>query len=72
MMAKKLDLLRTGDVQNQGIVLGTALGFEAFGNGIFVQTVGTQTLDSLRGNGYQFAGFDQICGNNGGVYVRRR
>ncbi len=60
MMAKKLDLFRAGNVKDQGIVLGTALGFEDFGNGFFVQAVGSQTVDSLRRNGHQFTGADHF------------
>ena len=60
----------TADVQNQGIVLGTALGFENFRNGVFVQTVGAQTVDSLRGDGYQFSVHDQIGRGGSGDGVR--
>ena len=50
-------------MQNQGIVLGTTLGLEDFQDCLFVQAVGTQTVDRLRGDGHQTALSDNMRGN---------
>ena len=47
-MGEQLHLNGVRHMEDQGIVLGTALGDEDFRNGAFVQTVGTQTVDRLR------------------------
>ena len=47
-------------MQDQGIVLGTALGLKDLSNGFFVQTVGAQTVDGFRGDGHQTAAFDNF------------
>ena len=59
-MAELLDLFRAGDVENQWIVLGPPLGFKNLCNGLFVQTVGTQAVNRLGGNGYQSAALDDL------------
>ena len=68
-MAEQLNLFRAGDVQNQGVVLRTALGLKDFGNGFFVQTVGTQAVDGLRGNGNQTALHNDIGSNCRGLGI---
>ena len=45
-------------MEDQGVILGAALGDEDFGHGIGIQTVGTQTVNGLRGDGHQSAGAD--------------
>ena len=60
MVTEQLDLLGTGNVQNQRIVLGAALGFEDLCHSIFVQTVGTQAVDGFRGDSNQLAVHDQV------------
>ena len=72
VVAEQLNLLRAGDVQDQGVVLGTALGFENLGNSSFVQTVGAQTVDGLRGNGNQSALHDDIGGNGRSLRILGR
>ena len=61
-MAEQIHLLRTGNVQDQRIVLGTALRLKDFDNSGFVQAVGAQAVDGLRGNGHQFPPADQFRG----------
>ena len=73
-MTEKFNLFCTADMQNQRIVLGTALCLENFGNSVLVQAVGTQTVNSLCGNGYQFAIHNQIGSGRGsdGVSCRKQ
>ena len=70
MVAVKLDLLRAGDMQDQRIVRRAALDLKDLRNGSFVQTVGTQTVNGLRGNGHQAAVFDNFRRPEGSI--RRR
>ena len=49
-------------MKDQGIVLGTALGFKDPGNGYFVKSVGTKPLDGFRWNGNQPATTDDFRG----------
>ena len=60
MVAEFLDLRQLGDMEDQGVVLGTALGLEDSGNSLFVQAVGAQTVDGLRGDGHQTAVFNDF------------
>ena len=68
-MAEQPDLFRPADVQDQGIVLGTALGFEDFCYGGFVQPVGAETVDRLCGDGNQLALPDQLGGTRRGFRI---
>ena len=61
MVGEFLNLFGTGNVQDQGIILGTAFGLKNFHNGVFVQTVGTKTVDRFCGNCHQTAVFNDIC-----------
>ena len=72
MVAEQLNLLRSGDMENQGVVLRTALGFKNFGHGGFVQTVGAKTVDGFGRNRYQFAAADHFRGKGGGTCVLGR
>ena len=45
-----------GDVEDQGVILGTALGLEDLSHGGGVQAVGAQAVDRLRGEGQKAAG----------------
>ena len=60
VMAKQGKLLRAGDVEDQGIVPGSALGDKDFRHRLRVQPVGPQAVDRLRGQGHQPAGFYEI------------
>ena len=64
-MAEQLNLLRAADVENQGVVLGTALGLKDLGNGLFVQAIGPQTINRFRGDGHQLPLLNQIRRNGG-------
>ena len=68
-MAEQFNLFRAADVQDQGVILRTALGFKNFGNGLFIQTVGTQTVDGFRGNGHQLAAANHFRSNDGGLCI---
>ena len=70
VVAEQFDLLRAADVQNQGVVLWTTLGFKNFRHGSFVQTVCAQTVNRLRGDRHQLALTDQLCGNFRGLRVQ--
>ena len=59
-------------MEDQGVVLGTALGDEDLGNGVFIQTVGTQTVDRLRGDGHQASLTQNFCRHVAGLHIRRR
>ena len=48
------------NVEDQRVILGTALGGKNFGNSLGIQSVSAQTVNSFRGNGHQFA-FYQKC-----------
>ena len=61
-MAEPLNLRRLRHMEDQGIVLGTALGLEDLQHGVFVQTVGTETVDGFGRNGYQATGFNDFRG----------
>ena len=65
-MAESLHFLWLGHVEDQGIVLGAALGLKNFQDGVFVQAVGAQAVDRLRGDCHQTA-----VSNNGGGNFRR-
>ena len=65
-MAEPLHFLGLGHVEDQRIVLGATLGLKDFQNGVFVQSVGTQAIDRLRGDCHQAA-----VSNNGGSNFRR-
>ena len=54
-------------MEDQGVVLGAALGLKYFGNGIFIQAVGSQAVDSLRGDGHQAPIANDRGGNFWGV-----
>ena len=63
VMAEQFDLLRAADVQNQGVILGTTLGFKNLGHGGLVQAVCAQAVHRLRRNRHQLPLTDQVCGN---------
>ena len=58
--ATQFDLLRAADVQNQGVVLWTTLGFKNFRHGGLVQAVCAQTVHRLRGKAHDLAVSDQL------------
>ena len=68
-MAELLDLFRAGDVEDQGIVLRPSLGLKNLQNRLFIQSVGSQTIDRLRGDGYQASGSDNIGRDGRGIRV---
>ena len=47
-------------MEDQGVILGTALSGKDFGNSLRIQTVGSQTVDSFRRKGNQLTGFQQF------------
>ena len=63
VLAEPLHFLRLRHMENQRIVLGTTLGLEDFQNRLFIQAVGAQTVDRLRGDGHQAAVLDDGGGN---------
>ena len=58
-MAETLHFLRFRHMEDQGVILGTALCRKDSGNGVFIQAVGPQTVNRLRGNRHQLALADQ-------------
>ena len=68
--ATQFDLLRAADVQNQGVVLWTTLGFKNFRHGSFVQTVCAQTVNRLRGDRHQLPPANQVSRNLGRFRVQ--
>ena len=70
VVAEQFDLLRAADVQNQGVVLWTTLGFKNFRHGSFVQTVCAQTVNRLRGDRHQFPPANQVSRNLGRFRVQ--
>ena len=58
-----------GNVKNQGVVLGTTLGFENFCNSGFVQSVSAQAVYSFGRNCYQTAVFQNFCRSGCGVGI---
>ena len=66
IVAEPLHFLGLGHVEDQGIVLRATLGLKNFQNGVFVQSVGTQAIDRLRGDCHKTA-----VSNNGGSNFRR-
>ena len=69
MMAKKFDLLRAGDMQNEGVVLRPALSQEDFGDCVFIQTVGPQAVDRFRGDGHQLTTANDFRRDGGGICI---
>ena len=68
-MADILHFCRLGNVEDQGVILGTALGNEDLGNGFFVKAIGTQAIYGFCGQRDQAAVFDDFRGGScrGGV-----
>ena len=56
------DILRLGHMENQWVILGTALGLKDFQDGITVQTIGSQPVNRLCGQSHQAAVFENLCG----------
>ena len=54
-------------MEDQGVVLGAALGLKYFGNGIFIQAVGSQAVNRLRGDGHQAPIANDLGGNFRGL-----
>ncbi len=63
VMAEQVDLLRTGHMEDQRVVLGATLGNENLCHGLLIQAVSTQAVDCLRGNGNQPTLSDQLGSN---------
>ena len=68
-MTEALHFLRFRHMENQGVILGTALGLKDSGNGVFIQAVGTQAVNRFRGNGHQAAVFDDFRRNGRRIRV---
>ena len=72
-MAEILNLSWVSHMEDQGVVLGTALGLKDLGYRFFIQTVGTKTVDCLRGNCYKAATADDFrCGLRSQRVLRRQ
>ena len=56
-------------MQDQRVILGAALGFKDLGNRQGVQTIGTQSVHSFRGNRHQATFFDNFRCDSGGIYI---
>ena len=62
-MAETLHFLRFRHMEDQGVILGTALCRKDSGNGVFIQAVGPQTVNRFRRNGHQASVFDDFRRN---------
>ena len=67
VVGKIHDPLRAVHMQDQGIVLGPALCRKDLGHCLFIQSVGAQTVNRLRGDSHQAAVFDDFRGNFRGI-----
>jgi hypothetical protein len=52
-------LLKTGDMKNQRIELGTILGFVYPGDGGYIEPIGSKSINGFRGNRYQLSSFEK-------------
>ena len=67
MVAAVVHLDWVTDVEDQGVVLRAALGFENAGDGVAVETVGTEAVDGLRRQGDEFTVSQELCGDGCGI-----
>ena len=67
MVAEAFHLPRLRHVEDQGIVLGAALGLEDPPDRVAVQAVGAQAVYRLRGDGHQAAVLENFRRNRRGI-----
>ena len=71
-MAQDIQSLGVCHMEDQRVILGTALGGKDLADCLRVQSVGTQSVYSFRRNGHKTAIFDDVCRSAGCLGVLRR